>query len=308
MLDSSVRAGAGAPSSPASISSIRARNRSASRSSRRAGCTCWRRRPGRSGATRASSTKRSIRSTSTRSRRRRRRHRHSHGQRAARLRDRPRGARSAARGWCSAAFTPRCFRTKRASTARRTRSSRATATSSGRSVVADCFAGRAAAAVRRRPHRRRSVRVRALGSAAERPLHVGVGADRARLPEALLVLFGLANRRPGAAAARRRSRRPRDRRAAPSRLPLHRARRRQLLSGDVRRIWRRRGAAPITSRLHELEALRAGAIRADGAARRAAGRSGVLHADHDGGGRGCRVPRRDADARTSAARSSASSR
>ena len=35
--------------------------------------------------------------------------------------------------------------------------------------------------------------VGAMGSAAARPLHVGLGADRARLPEALLVLFGLAD-------------------------------------------------------------------------------------------------------------------
>ena len=39
------------------------------------------------------------------------------------------------------------------------------------------------------------------------------------------------------------------------------------------------------------------ALRADGAALAAAVRSGVLHADHDGGGRGRRVPRRDARAR-----------
>ena len=36
-------------------------------------------------------------------------------------------------------------------------------------------------------------------------LHVGVGADRARLPEALLVLFGVAHRRPEAARARSRT-------------------------------------------------------------------------------------------------------
>ena len=44
----------------------------------------------------------------------------------------------------------------------------------------------------------------ALGSAAARSLHVGLGADRARVPEALLVLLGLADRRAEAAAARRR--------------------------------------------------------------------------------------------------------
>ncbi len=40
--------------------------------------------------------------------------------------------------------------------------------------------------------------------AAARPLHVGVGADRARLPEALFVLLGVAYRRAEAAAARSR--------------------------------------------------------------------------------------------------------
>ena len=40
------------------------------------------------------------------------------------------------------------------------------------------------------------VPARPLGSAAAGPLHVGVGADRARLPEALLVLLGVAHRRP----------------------------------------------------------------------------------------------------------------
>ena len=45
-----------------------------------------------------------------------------------------------------------------------------------------------------------------MGSAAARQVHVGVGADRARLPEALFVLFGVADRRAGAAPARRRRR------------------------------------------------------------------------------------------------------
>ena len=62
------------------------------------------------------------------------------------------------------------------------------------------------------------------------------------------------------------------------------------------------------TRLHELEALRARAVRADGAAGAAARRPGVLHADHDGSGRGHRVPRRHEARRTSAARSSASRR
>ena len=63
-----------------------------------------------------------------------------------------------------------------------------------------------AAALRRRARRRGVVLSRAMGSAAERSLHVGLGADRARLPEALFVLLGVAHRRPEAAAARREPR------------------------------------------------------------------------------------------------------
>src|SRR5205823_971602 len=125
----------------------------------------------------------------------------------------------------------------------------------------------AAAGLRRGPHRWRSVRVGAMGSASGAAVHVGVGTDAARLPEALLVLFRVADRRTGAAPARRRSRRPRDRRAAPSRISIHRARRRQLLSGHVRRS----GAGAAPSRF--LAAARAPgaarrALRADGEARR----------------------------------------
>ena len=79
------------------------------------------------------------------------------------------------------------------------------------------------------PRARRSGSTTAAGSTAsdfvparwdllpEDELHVGVGADRARLPEALLVLLGVADRRPEAAAARRRRGRRGDRRAAAQR-------------------------------------------------------------------------------------------
>ena len=100
--------------------------------------------------------------------------------------------------------------------------------------------GEPAAALRRRARRRRVVLSRALGSAAERSLHVGVGPDRARLPEALLVLLGVAHRWAEAAPARRQPRRARDRPASPPGLPLHRPRRRQLLSGDAGGPCRRR--------------------------------------------------------------------
>ena len=68
-------------------------------------------------------------------------------------------------------------------------------------VLDDCDRGQPAAALRRRAHGRRFVLSRALGSAAERSLHVGLGADRAWLPEALLVLFGVAHRWPEASPA-----------------------------------------------------------------------------------------------------------
>ena len=156
-----------------------------------------------------------------------------------------------------------------------------------KSVVRDCFAGAPLPLYDGGRVERRAVRAGALGSAAARQLHVGVGADRARLPEALFVLLGVADRRTGATAARRRSGGAGDRRAAPPRLPLHRARRRQFLSGGDGRS--RRGAPPLRSDpAARARGAQAGAIRADGRARTAAGRHGVLHPDHHGSGRGSR--------------------
>ena len=63
---------------------------------------------------------------------------------------------------------------------------------------------------------------------------------------------------------RRRRRRRRDRRAAPPGLPLHRARRRQLLSGDAGRSRAWPSVGTIKARLEQLQALRARALRADG--------------------------------------------
>ena len=60
--------------------------------------------------------------------------------------------------------------------------------------------------VRRRPHRRRGVLGRAVGSPAGGPLHVGIGPDRTRLSQALLVLLGVANGRTEAATAAGRPR------------------------------------------------------------------------------------------------------
>ena len=148
---------------------------------------------------------RAVRCRSNRQRRRRR-HRHSHGQRAARIRHRADRARAKAPSSSSAAFTPRCFRTKFASTARRMRWSRGDGDHVWRLVLSDCAQGTPKSQYRRRPDRGRGVLVRALGPAAGRSLHVGLGPDGARLSEALLVLLGLAHRRPEAAPAAGRPR------------------------------------------------------------------------------------------------------
>ncbi len=75
---------------------------------------------------------------------------------------------------------------------------------------------RAAADLLRRPRRGVRFRARTLGSCSPRPLYVGFGADRARLPEALLVLLGLAHRRPAPAATRVRRGHRGDRPVAPA--------------------------------------------------------------------------------------------
>ena len=113
------------------ISSIPAMYRSASRSSHRGGCTFWRPQPGRAGAIHTSSTNRSRKPTSRRSL-------PATSSASASTRETRSGATksvnacaSSAPGSSSVAFTPRSIRTRRTSTATRTPSSRATATSSG---------------------------------------------------------------------------------------------------------------------------------------------------------------------------------
>ena len=92
-------------------------------------------------------------------------------------------------------------RKRRTSSAARTRSSRATATWPGRSCSATRRAARCSRSTRRRVDADRFVAARwELLPAGT--LHVGLGADRARLSEALLVLLGLAHRRPEAPPAR----------------------------------------------------------------------------------------------------------
>ena len=109
-------------------------------------------------------------------------------------------------------------------------------------VIDDCERNAPKPDVRRRQGRRRRLQAGALVADSARQVHVGVGADRPRLPEALLVLLGVEDRRPAAAAASRRRGDRRDRRPAAPRVPLHRAGRRQLLSGHARRS-RQGGAA-----------------------------------------------------------------
>ena len=151
------------------------------------------------------------------------------------------------------------------------------------------------AALRGRPHRRRRVRRGALGPAAGGPLHVGLGADGARLPEALLVLLGLADRRPGAASARRR-------RVVEEIVELRRLGFRFIALADdnfypvtLDDLAHGRAARRITAALDELEALRHERFELMEQLAQLPGRSRVLHADHDGSGRGSGVPGRDAE-------------
>ncbi len=101
-------------------------------------------------------------------------------------------------------------------------------------VITDCQLGTSAARLRRRPRRSRHLQARPLGPPARRPLHVGLRPDGARLPQALLVLLGLEDRRPAAAPAQLRRRDRGDRRAPAQGLPFHRPGRRQLLSRHAR--------------------------------------------------------------------------
>ena len=95
-------------------------------------------------------------------------------------------------------------------------------------------------------------------------LHVGLGANGARLSEALLVLLGLAHRRPGAPPASHGRRRGRDPGTPPTRLPVRRAGRRQLLPGDVDRP-RHGGASTECGAARAAAGAPRGAVRADGA-------------------------------------------
>ena len=169
---------------------------------------------------------------------------------------------SAAPGSCSAASTPRCFPMKSPSTAARTRSSaataisiwpqrrRATASPGSRSALYD--GGRIDGD---------QFVVGAVGpAAAGRYMWASVQTVRG-CPKHCS--FCSVWRTDGQEPRQRGVDRvvQRDRRAAPARLPVHRAGRRQLLSRSRSTISRRRGRRADTTRLHELEALRAGAVR-----------------------------------------------
>ena len=148
-------------------SSTRATCRSASPSSRRAGCSCWpRRRPPASAIPSIVDETLDAFDARQRRARRRRRHRHPHRQRAARLRGRPRARASAARTSSTAASTRRCIPDEAAELG----GAHAVVRGDGDLVWgrgARRLRGRhAAAAVRGRPRRRRLVRAGALGPAA----------------------------------------------------------------------------------------------------------------------------------------------
>ncbi len=125
----------------------------------------------------------------------------------------------------------------------------------------------AAARLRRRQDRRRIDAAGALGSAAARQVHDRVGADRARLPEALLVLLGVAHRRPEAARARIGRGHRGARRAATAGIPLRGAGRRQFLSRHARRSADGRSPRRQVD-LQPLEGDSRRAVRVDGSARR----------------------------------------
>ena len=217
------------------------------------------------------------------------------------------GPRSAARSWCSAGSTPRSTRTRRCELG----GAHAVVKGDGDVVWAQ-GAGR----LRRGP-----------GPAAVRggwteaadfvparwdllprePVHVGVGADGARLPEALLVLFGVEDRRPAAAPAACGRRHAGDRRAAACGLPVV-----ALADDNFYSVSLDGHPAGVGPRgpppLRRADGAARRAVRADGPDGRASSRHDVLHADHDGGGRGPVVSGCDARRPGSRARSSASSR
>ena len=91
-------------------------------------------------------------------------------------------------------------------------------------VIDDCAAGTPRPDLRSGKNRWRDVQDSPVGSPAERPVHVGIDPDGARVPEALLVLLGVAHRWPGPEAGGRPCRDPRGGGVTTTRVPIHRAR------------------------------------------------------------------------------------
>ena len=239
--------------------------------------------------------------------RRRRRHRDSYRQRAPRLPDRPH--RAGARRVCRLrrhsrdALSGRGARARRRA-CRRTRRRRPDL-GQGHRRLRRTASGRA---VRRRPYRRAVVLRRALGPAAEGQLHVRLRADRPRLPEALLLLLGLAHRRTGSADAERRGCRRRAQWSCAS-ADSSSASWRTTTSIPSRSPTSRRRAGGRTRRTcSELEAIRKERFELMERLADLPDDMMPLYADHDGGRRRHRRSSRRCARRTSAARSSASSR
>src|SRR5258708_29445665 len=86
------------------------------------------------------------------------------------------------------------------------------------------------AGLRRRARGGGTIQISPLGLVAARTLHVGFGADRPRLPQALLLLLRVAHRWPKTTPARLGHGDQRNRRAAAAGLSLHRAGLRHFLS------------------------------------------------------------------------------
>ncbi len=217
---------------------------------------------------------------------------------------------SAARGSSSAAFTRRSFPTKPHEHGARPRG-RQGRRRSGLVVGRRRLLRRhsRSAHLRRRPRRRRTVPVGALGSAAAEAATCGRRCRRCAAARSTA-----RSARCGAPTARSRGSAAS---IAWSReiVELRRLGFRFIALADdnfypvtLRRS--RDGAPPRRSRRGCTSSRRCAQERFELMAQlaRAARRPGVLHADHDGSGRGYRVPRRDAKRATSAARWSASSR
>ncbi len=271
--------------------------RSAPPSSPRAGCMCSPRPPREYGDPRHRRRDAgSLRHRADRSRRRRR-HRHPHGQRAAGLRRRAAGARARRVGGVRRhprhALPGRGPRTRRRARGRQGRRRRGlaarcwpTAPRASRSRSTTAGACRAA-----------TLRARRAGTCCRRDRYMWASVQTVRgLPETLLVLLGVADRRPGAAAAGRWTT------SSQEIVELRRRGFRFIALADDNFYPvtldgpRAGGRAPERpdARWQSCEALRAERFELMERLARAAAGHGLLHADHDGSRRGPGVPRRDA--------------